>query len=329
MEVKYAMIKHIDKKPFLKKNIISSIVKSVIKYHDFGNKPLLELIKQRNLYLRVSLTGECNQSCKYCHKEGSMSTSNNADINVIKKIIKTAKIIGYHRIQFTGGEPLLYPNLLDIIEEIEGFKEMEFGITTNGILLFKHIDLLIDSNISRIHISLGNNTLEKEYNSDWYLPFEYIKNIKKLSLHSKEVYLNVPVMIKDICKVQKFIEKYGSLDCNIRFFEIIHKSQNSNNHYYIRKLHKLRERVINTNYQNIRKSINTNVTYRGYLISSGFRCQTCQEFSSCKEASRSLRLSFDGILKPCLACRTWDISLNDFHNYIKAFTWATFLALDY
>ena len=64
------------------------------------------------------------------------------DILSIEEIEEIAKVfvkLGVNKIRLTGGEPLLRPGILDIVEKIgrlDGLKD--FAMTTNGILLKKY-----------------------------------------------------------------------------------------------------------------------------------------------------------------------------------------------
>ena len=80
--------------------------------------------------VHVMLTNRCNSTCVYCniHKrpQDDMLTT-----EILKKVMAEMKACGTQRIQFTGGEPMLRP---DIGELIYHAKKLGFftGISTNG-----------------------------------------------------------------------------------------------------------------------------------------------------------------------------------------------------
>jgi cyclic pyranopterin phosphate synthase len=65
--------------------------------------------------LRISLTPTCNLSCIYCHKEGEKSPGNQISAGEIAEVLRVAAVFDIRSVKFTGGEPLLRPDLLEII----------------------------------------------------------------------------------------------------------------------------------------------------------------------------------------------------------------------
>ena len=75
----------------------------------------------------------------------------------ILRITRVAANLGLRKIRITGGEPLLRPNLADLIGDlgaIEGIDDI--ALTTNGILLAKYATELKAAGLSRITVSLDS-----------------------------------------------------------------------------------------------------------------------------------------------------------------------------
>lgn len=95
----------------------------------------------RNLYrgpimgLAIMLTHKCNLECSYCLRN-TFETKENPEIDfkTIQKIIFSANRFGCRECGITGGEPLLYPKLKDVIN-ILGDLGWFVGIETNGRIL--------------------------------------------------------------------------------------------------------------------------------------------------------------------------------------------------
>ena len=83
--------------------------------------------------LRISLTPKCNLSCIYCHREGERSPRDQLSAEEIGEILRVAAELEIRSVKFTGGEPLLRPDLLEIIRSVPD--SMESSLTTNGTLL--------------------------------------------------------------------------------------------------------------------------------------------------------------------------------------------------
>lgn len=111
----------------------------------------------RNIeYLRVSLTAKCNLRCVYCMPEnGCIVTKETLTFDEFWRLIKLICKTGIKKIRLTGGEPLLYSNLLDLIRKIKNSTQIEeIALTTNGILLENKVEMLKKAGIDSINLSL-------------------------------------------------------------------------------------------------------------------------------------------------------------------------------
>lgn len=113
--------------------------------------------------LRVSLTQKCNLSCIYCHNEGNCYQSNRCQKEITKEeiedILKVSKDLDIKKVRFTGGEPLLRKDIVEIIQIASKYME-DVSVSTNGVLLSKKISDLKGAGLSRINVTL--NTLNEE-----------------------------------------------------------------------------------------------------------------------------------------------------------------------
>ena len=113
-------------------------------------------------YLRISLTERCNLRCFYCMPEEGIELTEKANLMSHEEVIYIAKQfveLGVNKIRLTGGEPLIKKNIEKIIRELTDLP-INLGITTNGILLDKYIDLFKECGVQDINVSL--DTLDKE-----------------------------------------------------------------------------------------------------------------------------------------------------------------------
>ena len=104
--------------------------------------------------LRVSLTPKCNLSCIYCHKEGEQSPKEQLSGEEIAEILRVAAKFEIRSVKFTGGEPLLRPDLLEIIRSVPA--GMESSLTTNGTLLADLAFRLKEAGLRRVNVSLDS-----------------------------------------------------------------------------------------------------------------------------------------------------------------------------
>lgn len=116
----------------------------------------------RNInYVRISLTDKCNLRCVYCMPSDIVFeedyVNNVLSVDDYKFIIKGMSELGITKVRFTGGEPLLYPNLVELIRyTYEDCKIEDIGITTNGIGLHEIAYDLYQSGLKSVNISLDS-----------------------------------------------------------------------------------------------------------------------------------------------------------------------------
>ncbi|MBR6800160.1 MAG: GTP 3',8-cyclase MoaA [Eubacteriaceae bacterium] len=127
-------------------------------------------------YMRISLTERCNLRCRYCMPEDGIVKKSHDDMLTEDEVInavKAASSLGITKIRYTGGEPLIKKNIVNICErtsEIDGIEEI--CITTNGIMLPTLAKPLREAGVSRLNLSLDSLNEEK---------YSYITRTGKLS----------------------------------------------------------------------------------------------------------------------------------------------------
>ena len=176
-------------------------------------------------YLRISLTEACNLRCVYCMPEGDVCFKNDNGLtdDEIKYLIDIFGDIGLKKIRFTGGEPLLRKNIVELVSKA---KEKEIGkiaLTTNGVLLPKYLDGLINAGLNEINISLDSlkEDVFKKITRGGNL-ISVVESIKKAVNKGIKVKINA-VIVKgindneflDLCK----LSVHHKLD--IRFIELM------------------------------------------------------------------------------------------------------------
>ena len=113
-------------------------------------------------YLRISLIDKCNFRCQYCMPEGSK-----LDYLLQQELLTNQEIItlvqdlfiplGFTKFRLTGGEPLLRPGVVELVEKIANLPQTEdLAMTTNGFLLADMARSLYHAGLRRINISLDS-----------------------------------------------------------------------------------------------------------------------------------------------------------------------------
>jgi len=104
--------------------------------------------------LRVSLTPKCNLSCIYCHREGENLPGSPLSGAEIAEVLRVAAGFGIRSVKFTGGEPMIRPDLIEIIKSVPD--GMESSITTNGTLLAGLASDLKQAGLRRVNVSIDS-----------------------------------------------------------------------------------------------------------------------------------------------------------------------------
>ncbi|MFD7865485.1 GTP 3',8-cyclase MoaA [Streptomyces sp. NPDC059783] len=115
--------------------------------------------------LRVSLTDRCNLRCTYCMPEEGLQWLAKPDLLTDEEIVRLVRLavtrLGITEVRFTGGEPLLRPGLVGIVQECAALEPRpQLSLTTNGIGLERTAAALRDAGLDRVNVSL--DTLRPE-----------------------------------------------------------------------------------------------------------------------------------------------------------------------
>ncbi|MFI6062260.1 GTP 3',8-cyclase MoaA [Streptomyces sp. NPDC051286] len=109
--------------------------------------------------LRVSLTDRCNLRCTYCMPEEGLQWLAKPDLLSDDEIVRLVRIavtqLGITEVRFTGGEPLLRPGLVSIVEQCAALTPRpKLSLTTNGIGLKRTAAALRTAGLDRVNVSL-------------------------------------------------------------------------------------------------------------------------------------------------------------------------------
>ncbi len=120
--------------------------------------------------LRIQVNAICNFNCIFCHMEGTERTTQYMTPEQIESVVAVAAYHGVNKIKFTGGEPLLRGDILDIIGRTRKHITGNISLTTNGVELPKLANGLKKAGLDRVNISM--HAID-EYN------FHFITDTKK------------------------------------------------------------------------------------------------------------------------------------------------------
>jgi cyclic pyranopterin phosphate synthase len=113
-------------------------------------------------YLRISLIDRCNFQCLYCMPAGTEIEyalrehwlSHDEILQLLREVFIP---LGFTRFRLTGGEPLLRPGVVELVKAISNLPQtQDLALTTNGFLLQKLAQPLYNAGLRRINISLDS-----------------------------------------------------------------------------------------------------------------------------------------------------------------------------
>ncbi|CAA9201303.1 GTP 3',8-cyclase MoaA [Flavobacterium collinsii] len=189
------------------------------------NTSLTDGFGRRHNYLRISLLEKCNLRCTYCMPADGIALSPKASLMTADEIFGIAQTFvqnGVDKIRLTGGEPLLRKDFPEIISKLSAL-DISVSITTNGILIDRHIDVLKQFKIKKINLSLDTLVASKFHSITLRNQFDkVVDNLHLLLNHDFQVKVNVVLMkgfndneIVDFVKLTRF------LPISVRFIEFM------------------------------------------------------------------------------------------------------------
>jgi cyclic pyranopterin phosphate synthase len=262
-------------------------------------------------YIRMSITDVCNFKCGYCLPNGyQVDKSDNRKFLHLDEIRRLAMVfskLGVSKIRITGGEPTVRKDFFEIIKILKDVGIKKVAITTNGYHLDKKAQMLVDSGLNGINISidsLDRNTFKSITGHD-RLP-EILKGIQILQdLNFENIKVNA-VLLNNINASEKDFNSWGKfIKTNKVDFRFIELMQTGDNLDYFRKYHissKIFKEYLNKNnwiYQTLGKDTGPSINYINpdYKGKFGIIAPYSKDF--CKSCNR-LRITSRGDLRLCL-----------------------------
>mgnify|MGYP001625151518 CR=1 FL=1 len=266
--------------------------------------------------LRIVLTTKCNFNCIYCFSEGEENKEYRIlNLEDLKKILVVAKEFGISNIKLTGGEPLLYPYIRELLSYIRKIEIPYIDLTTNiSCLNEKNIEVLNEYNVNAITLSLNTLNKEKFMYLSKFNDFDLIMNNLNLAFKHFKGKLRINCIIFDdqydeedynkiikLCKNKKIglrlIEPSIVEGLKITYNKKMFKS-------YINNIKKKANKIIESDC----KSVEYIFLGDWYLtvmhsLCDNKLCDSCIDYMY-------IRVTSDLKLKPCLSRRDTEVSID-------------------
>ncbi len=274
-------------------------------------------------YLRVIVNNKCNLSCFFCHREGEYCVDRLIDVDqkTLVQMIEILASCGIRKIKFLGGEPTLCRQLPDVISELSKNDDLYISMITNGVVTRSVIDQFCDAGINKINISLHG------YNGDVFKSvtggtqkqlrqtLDTIEYLKAKGILGKVNYVLLRGVNEDeFCDVLDYTVKQ---DIILDVLNYLGTSSALIDKYYY-SFEEIAEIIgrrypISGTYQYINDfslpstrltladggTINLKTTKLN-TVSFLNGCDVCDKREVCVEGIAAIRLTADGIVKPCI-----------------------------
>lgn len=128
-------------------------------------KGLREKRQLNPVQMHLMPENRCNHSCLFCsyriaeNKNASMfDCKSHIPLDVLRKLIRDFKTMGGQAFEITGGgEPLLYPNIKFLFEEMNRF-DLDYSLVSNGVLLTEELAKIAAPKMTWARISIDAAT---------------------------------------------------------------------------------------------------------------------------------------------------------------------------
>ena len=269
-------------------------------------------------YMRISVIDSCNLNCYYCNPCDNNEHCHALNILSVKEvlcIVRAATRLGIKHFRLTGGEPLLHPQLDEMVLQIKKIPGVSsVSLTTNAVLLAQQAKWLKEAGIDSINVSL--DTIDaSEYERITKKPLlEEVKHGINAAIECGiRVKINVVLTPQtDVVALTRYVAKKGT---DIRFIEMMPVGEGHTNGVepykkVIGTLSKLygepcrinTEKTKEINSGNDKRKIPDNGPAEYYIFPElGIRVGLIQAIHGkfCDTCNR-IRVTADGRLMPCL-----------------------------
>jgi len=223
----------------------------------------------------------------------------------IYRVAKIAKDIGVTKIRLSGGEPLVRDDIVEIVRKLSPLNFKDVSITTNGTLLGRYAEELVEAGLDRVNVSfdtLNSETYKFITKRDYMeMAKDGIKKAVEAGLNPVKVNMVVMKGINhtEIWEMFQFCRENGVV---LQLIELL-KTENCEEGEFLEEYHynmkpleeelkKLSSKVKKREFMQDRKK---------YFIDGGeievVRPMDNTQF--CKNCTR-LRITPEGKIKPCL-----------------------------
>lgn len=168
------------------------------------------------VHIYIEVTAKCNFYCSHCYREAGQQRSEFLDFKILKSFLPRLSQLGLKAVEITGGEPLLHPEILPILNIVAEHCQI-VSLLTNGYFVtqefINNIQDLIDSKKLLVAISINSSTPEFH---DWFVGVrgaweKAINAVRMLADAGAMVRFTMNITPENMCDLEDSVELAKSL----------------------------------------------------------------------------------------------------------------------
>lgn len=240
----------------------------------------------------VETTNLCNLNCATCYNRSGLNKHRSElSCEQIEQILVNFIPYGIQNFLLSGGEPTLHSEFERVLDLVDRYPQIVFGIVTNGTNPNKKLLEFLNSRKNfRLQISLDGSCEEQNAKTRGTGNFE-----KTLDFAKKILTPSIPPLLKMVVSQKNFgdVEQFCKLALSLGFtpeLAFIYKSGNGTAEWEQKQLSSLQKLQILKLAKRLNKEVNANI----FLPVCTSRCPLGEELKDL-----SLCIKVDGSIQPC------------------------------
>lgn len=179
--------------------------------------------------VRFLVTPHCNIGCVYCHNEGQPKGESPIPIHLVKRVADAVSDKGWklRSVTFSGGEPLLHPNLSELASAVSAAAE-SITVVSNGKLLDgPKLEALRDAGVDRLRIGLDSLTRRTSRPTPGEIsPVEIIRRVEQAQQAGLTVGINTVVTHFNRAELGGIVAYCAARRLTLKLFEHVEVAAN-------------------------------------------------------------------------------------------------------
>ena len=246
----------------------------------------------------IELTRKCNLRCTHCLNSSGKTMENQLNYNEITKLINDLAKCGLQEVRLTGGEPLLFKEIYEIIKLCKE-NGLYVSIGTNGTLITEEVaQKLKEAGLDKAVVSIDGNEENHDKirgKNNYNLAFKGLMNLKDVGI---KVRINSVIMKSNMEDIIKFSKKVHQLEIPlfIRRFIESGRGEKLNNNMLTAEDYKIVK-------EKLAKEIESKEYVNGHYLRNDEgihpRIELPFEIKGCKAGQRAIAIMPDGEIHLC------------------------------